>query len=126
MTFLQSTWAIPKRPVYLAALLCVMLSACSRVFADDKINQAAVDIFETNVRPILVKHCYECHGPETDKGEASLRLDTLAGILKGGESGPGVVPGKPFESLLIFAVTHDPAVAAMPPKKRLSNDEIAT
>jgi cytochrome c553 len=104
----------------------MMLIAFCPVFADNKINQAAVDRFEKRVRPILVKHCYECHGPDTDKGEASLRLDTLAGVLKGGESGPGVVPGKPFESLLIHAVTHDPAVAAMPPGKRLSNDEIAT
>ena len=90
------------------------------------INPRVLEAFESQVRPILVRHCYECHGPETEDGEGQLRLDSLKGILKGGQSGPAIKPGKPFESLLLHAVNHEPSVVAMPPKKRISNAEIAT
>jgi len=89
-------------------------------------NPRAIEVFEKTVRPLLVKHCYECHGPESGAGESELRLDSLAGILKGGKSGPAVVPGKPGSSLLMHAINHDPTVTAMPPEKRLSRAQIAT
>ncbi|MEO2032920.1 MAG: PSD1 and planctomycete cytochrome C domain-containing protein [Planctomycetaceae bacterium] len=89
-------------------------------------NQMAVDVFEKSIRPLLVTHCYECHGPETGEGEAGLRLDSLAGILTGGVSGPAVSPGKPLQSLLLHAVNHEPTVTAMPPEERLSAAEIST
>lgn len=86
----------------------------------------ALDFFEKQVRPLLVRQCYECHGPETDQGEGKLRLDSRAAILRGGQSGPAVIPGKPGESLLIHAVNHDPAVESMPPRRRLENKDVAT
>ena len=55
--------------------------------------------FEQNVRPLLVEKCYSCHAAKKQKG--GLRLDSIEAILKGGESGPAVVPGKPDESLLV-------------------------
>ena len=55
--------------------------------------------FEQNVRPLLAEKCYSCHGDKKQKG--GLRLDSIEAILKGGESGPAVVPGKPNESLLV-------------------------
>ncbi len=58
--------------------------------------------FEKSVRPILVKHCYECHsGSETNGG---LAVDTRAGLLKGGDSGAALTPGEPDKSRLIEAV----------------------
>ena len=51
--------------------------------------------FETKIRPVLVKSCYKCHSAKaqaTGKLQGKLRLDTRAGIRKGGESGPAVVP----------------------------------
>lgn len=71
--------------------------------------------FEQHVRPVLHKHCLKCHGQSRQKGR--LRLDTQAGLLKGGESGPAVVPGKPEESLLIEAVRYESL--EMPPDGRL-------
>jgi len=88
-------------------------------------NQRAIDVFEKTVRPLLVKHCYECHGPQAEQAASGLRLDSLLSILKGGDSGPAVVPGKPDLSLLIHAVSHEPSVTAMPPDKRLGRAEIA-
>ena len=63
-----------------------------------KLDPATVDFFETKVRPVLANHCWQCHGP--DKQKASLRLDSREALLKGGETGPAIVTGKPEEGLL--------------------------
>ena len=52
----------------------------------------AVAHFEKDVRPLLVDPCQRCHGAK--KQEAGLRLDSRAALLKGGENGPAVVPGR--------------------------------
>ena len=62
---------------------------------------AAVD-FEKDVRPILEQHCYECHGPKKSRGR--LRLDSRASGLKGGVSGPVLVPGDADRSLMVRRV----------------------
>src|SRR5262245_16210057 len=78
-----------------------------------------------DVKPILTKHCWSCHGP--DKQRSSLRLDTAAFALKGGNSGPAFVPGTAGDSRLIKAVTGSDDVPIMPPKEpRLSAAQIAT
>src|SRR6266566_3079493 len=59
--------------------------------------------FLKDIQPILSNSCYECHGPEKQK--AGLRLDQKDTALKGGDTGPLLVPGKSAESLLIEAVT---------------------
>ncbi|HXG11922.1 MAG TPA: PSD1 and planctomycete cytochrome C domain-containing protein [Gemmataceae bacterium] len=78
-----------------------------------------------DIKPILTKHCYSCHGPE--KQRSNLRLDTVAGALKGGDTGPAIVPGKSSESRLIKAVTGtDDLIPQMPPKgDRLSAEQVA-
>ena len=69
-----------------------------------KLDPAAVKFFETKVRPLLAEHCFQCHGPE--KQRAGLRLDSREAMLKGGDSGPAVVPGQPDKSLLVEAINH--------------------
>ena len=61
-----------------------------------KLEAAQEDFFEAKVRPVLADNCLECHGAEKHKG--GLRLDVRAAMLKGGDTGPAVVPGKPEES----------------------------
>src|SRR5262245_8175689 len=63
--------------------------------------------FETRIRPVLHEQCLKCHGGE--KTSHGLRVDTREALLKGGESGPAVVPGEPDKSLLIQAIrqTHE-------------------
>ena len=56
-------------------------------------------LFATEVRPILASRCYRCHGPSMQQN--GLRLDSLAAILKGSETGKIVVPGKPQSSRLM-------------------------
>ena len=56
-------------------------------------------LFAEKIRPILAARCYQCHGPETQQN--GLRLDSLAGILKGSDNGHIVVPGHSDQSRLI-------------------------
>jgi hypothetical protein len=85
-------------------------------------DTAALKFFEDKVRPVLANRCFECHGPEKKKG--GLRLDSRATILKGGDRGPAVQPGRPEESLLVGAIQHREALQ-MPPKNKLPPQEIA-
>jgi hypothetical protein len=85
------------------------------------LEPARLQFFEREVRPLLAEHCYSCHGPAKQKG--SLRLDSLEAILKGGETGPSVVPGKPAESLLVEAINYEGP--EMPPSGKLEPKKIA-
>jgi cytochrome c553 len=89
---------------------------------NDKPSLAAIQFFETKVRPLLAENCYRCHGPEKQKG--SLRLDSLAMILQGGDDGPAIVPGDPAKSLLMKAIGYKDDELKMPPSKKLSNEQI--
>ncbi|MFM8497360.1 MAG: DUF1549 domain-containing protein [Planctomycetia bacterium] len=75
-------------------------------------------------RALLAARCIECHGPETQ--ESSLRLDSRAGLLKGGDFGPAIVVGKADRSELIRRVSTTNAEQRMPPEgPRLTTEEIA-
>ncbi len=67
-----------------------------------------------DVKPLLAKNCYVCHG--ADKQRSGLRLDTAAALLRGGNSGPAAVPGKSGASRIVQAVTGAEGVKAMPPR----------
>ncbi len=83
------------------------------------------EFFEKKIRPLLTDRCFECHSPEK-KVKGGLRLDSREGWQTGGDSGAAIVPGKPDDSLLIKAVRYRDKDLAMPPKKKLSADEVAT
>jgi hypothetical protein len=81
--------------------------------------------FAREVRPILEKSCYSCHG--ADKQKAGLRLDIRASAARGGESGPAFVPGRSDQSLLIKLARGDDPDRMMPAKgDRLTAAQIAT
>ncbi|MSU42181.1 MAG: DUF1553 domain-containing protein [Pedosphaera sp.] len=77
-----------------------------------------IEFFETKIRPALATHCYECHSAQSAKLKGGLKLDSREGIRAGGDTGPGVVPGRPSESLVLKALRHE-AKLEMPPKKKL-------
>ncbi len=85
-------------------------------------DEAADAHFLDHVRPLLDSRCFSCHGP--DKAKGSLRLDSRAAVLKGGDLGPSAVPGQPGESLLLTAVLHAKPDLEMPPKDKLSAVEV--
>jgi hypothetical protein len=87
----------------------------------DEVRAARERFFEQKVRPLLAENCYACHGTRKQKG--GLRLDSREAILKGGESGPAVVPGKPAESRLVEAINYDGL--EMPPTGKLAPEKVA-
>ncbi|KLU01838.1 putative transmembrane protein [Rhodopirellula islandica] len=97
----------------LLAVSLIVFSAC---------EAEAVD-FATEIEPILQAHCLDCHGPEEQ--ESQFRLDRLAPLLSGGNSGePAVVPGKPDESFLLKLIRHAEPGMEMPPGESLPKGEI--
>jgi cytochrome c553 len=83
----------------------------------------AETFFELKVRPLFHHSCYRCHGGKKVSGR--LRIDSRTALLKGGESGPALVPGDPEKSLLLQAVRHSHDNLHMPPDKRLPDAAIA-
>lgn len=98
-----------------------VVSAAEKVNANAPKDLKQLHFFEKEIRPLLIKHCLECHGEKKQKGE--LRLDSLKAILKGGESGPAIVPGKSGESILVEAINFESF--EMPPEQKLKDKEIA-
>jgi mono/diheme cytochrome c family protein len=96
------------------------------VSAVDGPSAADLEFFESKVRPVLAEHCFKCHSAKENKTKGGLAMDSRELILKGGDTGPALVPGQPDKSLLIRAVRHETAELAMPPKDpQLSQDKIA-
>ncbi len=82
------------------------------------------DFFEKKVRPVLIEQCHSCHSQAAGKKKGGLMLDSLAGLLKGGDSGPALVPGKPEQSLLLKAVRQTDQDLKMPPKGKLTAEQV--
>ncbi|HTU89506.1 MAG TPA: PSD1 and planctomycete cytochrome C domain-containing protein, partial [Gemmataceae bacterium] len=108
-----------KAPALLTVVIFLGISFALRA---ESPAAADVDFFEKQVRPLLVEHCFKCHGNGKTKG--GLSLASREGVLKGGDSGPAVVPGDPAKSLLIQAVRYE-GETRMPPKKKLPDRAIA-
>ena len=103
----------------LVATFIALLMPC--LVVAEELTPKQRDLFEKHVRPILVAHCIKCHGQS--KQEANLRLTSLEELLKGGESGPAIVPGNADESLLLEALKYDSL--EMPPDGRLNRNLIS-
>jgi hypothetical protein len=94
-----------------------MKPTLSLLLAAGSLHAADIAFFEAKIRPVLVKHCYECHSAESGKSKGGLMLDTKHGIREGGETGPAVVPGDVAKSLLLTAIKHSDPDLEMPPKE---------
>lgn len=106
--------------LYLCLLACTLPSGIPGAEANDQ----GVAFFERHVRPILVKHCYECHSEEAKAREGGLLLDRESGWIAGGDSGTAVVPNDAGASLLVTAVLYENEDLQMPPDGKLTDDEL--
>src|SRR5262245_24441077 len=88
----------------LVAALCLTLPAAGRA-AEDR-----VPTFNRDIRPLLSDRCFTCHGPDSNKREAELRLDTAEGAHE-----YAVIPGDPEGSELLARITSDDPEYRMPP-----------
>src|SRR4051812_20658620 len=112
--FRHCSFVQPSSVIFLLCLLpCLLASA----------ETPAERHFTERVKPLLDSRCVSCHGTEKQKG--GLRMDSRTALLKGGESGPAIVPGKPSKSLLVQAVMHVKPERSMPPKEKLTKQDIA-
>ena len=106
--------------------VCWLLAICSfvgvRGVRGTSPMLARVKFFESKIRPVLIDQCYECHATEAKKVRGGLLVDSRDGLLKGGDSGPAIVPGKPDESLLLAALKYEDF--EMPPKGKLGDEVI--
>jgi mono/diheme cytochrome c family protein len=89
------------------------------------LSSAAEDtaLFESRIRPLLIENCIQCHGAEKQKG--GLRLDSREGWQRGGDTGPAITPGNVSASLLSKAISYTNRDLKMPPKKMLTEAQIA-
>ena len=103
----------------------VLLCCSASTLQAQKLTAKENAFFEKSVRPLLAKHCYKCHSKKATKVKGGLYLDSQAGWMDGGDSGPSIVSGSPEKSLLIKAVKYEDEDIEMPPKEKLSDSEIA-
>src|SRR5260221_63334 len=109
-----------------AAILFAAFSASLQAAAPATPDAVGLEFFEKKIRPTLVENCYKCHSTNAEKVKGGFLLDTRERVLKGGDTGPAVVPGDPERSLLIKAVRYTDEILQMPPKnKKLSPEHIA-
>ncbi|MGE5194832.1 MAG: PSD1 and planctomycete cytochrome C domain-containing protein [Deltaproteobacteria bacterium] len=114
----MKNWHFVRIATGTTAFLALISGAahCAEPSAED------IEFFEKQVRPVLVETCQKCHGDR--KQEGGLRLDSRSDVVKGGDSGAAVEPGKPDESLLVEAIRYLGEIK-MPPKGKLADDKIA-
>ena len=106
--------------------VCVLtLTAISPNATAEEPPAEQLAFFEAKVRPLLVKHCYECHSTRAEKLKGGLLLDSREGWTAGGDSGDVIEPGNVAGSLLIESVGYKNPDLQMPPKYQLAEAEIA-
>ena len=122
------------RPCRVATALTIAIVFCGSLAADELGKQPAQlsadetrgrELFDKQILPVLVKHCYECHSKDSETIEAGLELDSPAGLLRGGDSGPIFKAHQTDGSILLKMLRHHEDVSAMPPEKRLPDEVIA-
>ncbi len=96
----------------------------SRQTQQNPASEQAVAYFETHIRPLFSRRCYQCHSERAEEREGNLLLDRRSGWLEGGEHGPSVIPGDVEASLLVQAIRYAAPDMEMPPSEPLTDDEI--
>lgn len=92
------------------AICCAWLAAASEILAAEWLQSPQ---FEVDVRPILKAHCWQCHGEE-EQLQGGLDARLVRYLLKGGDSGPAIVPGDHARSLIYQRI----AAGEMPPGEK--------
>ena len=115
-------WARNRALLVLAVLGLASSAGAAPKMAEQHPTKEGTEYFEKKIRPILVKHCYDCHSGDVKKAKGNFVLDTRDGLHKGGQSGQVIAPGNPDDSLLIEAVRYQGL--EMPPKEQLPDELI--
>jgi mono/diheme cytochrome c family protein len=111
----------PLLPCRIDTMRLTLVLAFTTLAYTSLASAAETELFESKIRPLLIARCHACH---TDMASGGLRLDSRAALLKGGKSGPAVIPGNADSSLLIQAVAHKHASLKMPPAGQLDAQDV--
>lgn len=87
-----------------------------------EISNEDAEFYKTAVKPILVKHCFECHADDPEDISGGLALNSSTAIKRGGDSGPAVDFDDTDSSILLQAINYD--VYEMPPSGKLAQADI--
>ena len=104
-------------------IFAVGLLPLASINAQQNISATQLKYFETNIRPALVKYCYDCHSVDAGDSRAGLLVDTREGLLQGGDSGPAIIPGNHADSLIWEAINWEGY--EMPPSRKMPAEVIA-
>ncbi len=109
-----------KRKLLSAIVVVVGLPAC--VILDVEVLKNEPVDFVSDVKPILESRCLECH--HSRYVFAGLNLETKKLAMKGGRSGPVIVPGAPHKSLLhkVLLLGHENPIAMPPTPEKLERE----
>lgn len=116
---------IPKRLISMIrlAILTTMQMLILGIANAQQPSDVQIRFFETNIRPALVKYCYDCHSVDAGDSRGGLLLDTRQGLLQGGDSGPAIKPGDHASSLIWEAINW--IGYEMPPSQKMPSEVIA-
>ena len=118
--------AQPAANLVVSLLPVLVFATVGAAFAQE-ITKEQSEFFESKIRPVLADTCYRCHSADAGKSKGGLTLDSRDAMLKGGDTGPAIVPGEPAKSLLIKAITYGDPDLQMPPSSaggKLSDAQI--
>lgn len=108
----------------IVTLSLVFAIASASAHAADPADAEGIAFFEKHIQPVLATHCYSCHSVKAIKVRGELFLDSRQGVAKGGEGGTIIVAGQPDKSRLIEAIRWTDPSIQMPPKEKLTAEQI--
>ncbi|HCP38146.1 MAG TPA: hypothetical protein DIT98_09995, partial [Verrucomicrobiales bacterium] len=106
----------------------ILLVPCEKGIAETSSKPQETLRFNRDIRPILSRHCFNCHGLDVKKRKADLRLDIPDGAFASSEGQQAILPGKPAESLAWLRIISTDDEERMPPPEShqgMSPDEKA-
>lgn len=115
---------IALRSTLVSVIALSGLSAAAAVESPVNLTAAELEFFEAQIRPLLIENCYECHSVGAERVRGEFLLDSQPAMLRGGDSGRVIVPFAAKESRLVNMVRHHPDFESMPPKTKLTDQQI--
>jgi mono/diheme cytochrome c family protein len=103
-----------------------VMSACGALLLASSAALAAEEdrAFAESVRPLFERKCFDCHSSKAEELKGNLKLETVEQVLKGGATGPAIVPGDTENSFLLRAIRYQEDDFQMPPNGRMTDEEI--
>ena len=113
-----------QRPAAVVLMFGILVGVQPRILdaADRREIASRIRFFESQIRPLLLAKCVGCHGSKKQAG--GLRLDSRTNLIKGGESGPAIVVGRPDASRLMAAVRESDPELRMPRNGKLTARQV--